>query len=81
MARKTFEVQSLKDRVNTICDPKRCPTISAEERMMAGAILAGVLMDTDNYKGFRFLDVTYVTDDDGMIVDTIIPDESARRYY
>lgn len=81
MARKTFEVQALKDRVNTLCDPKRCPTLSAGDRMMAASVLAGVLHDTGNYNGFKFLDVEYVTDADGMIVDTIIPDESARKYY
>lgn len=81
MARKTFDVQAFKDRVNTICDPKRCPTLTVGDRMMAAELLSSVLHDTGNYNGFRFLDVEYVTDDDGTIVDAIIPDESARRYF
>jgi hypothetical protein len=81
MARKTFDVAVLKDRVNALCDPKRCPVLSADDRKMAAAILSTVLHETGNYKGFMFLDVEHVTDDDGMIVDSIIPDETARRYY
>jgi hypothetical protein len=81
MARKTFEVETFKNHVNTILDPMRCPTLTADDRMMAAALLATVLHDTGNYKGFRFLDVEYVTDDDGMIVESIVADESARRYY
>ncbi len=81
MARKTFDVQEFKARVNTILDPKRCPELSADNRVTAASLLASVLHDTGNYRGFQFLDVTHVTDDDGLIVDSIIPDDSARRYY
>jgi hypothetical protein len=81
MSRKTFEVEPIKDWINKILDPKQCAALNADNRETAAAILSGILHDSGNYKGFRFLDVEYVTDDDGMIVETIVPDESARRYY
>jgi hypothetical protein len=81
MSRKTVEVEPIKDWINKILDPKQCPELGPENRQTAATILSGILHDSGNYKGFRFLDMEFVTDVDGMIVDTVIPDETARRYY
>lgn len=55
--------------------------MNADNRATAAAILSGILHDTGNYRGFRFLDVEHVTDEDGMIVESIIPDDTARKYF
>ena len=76
--RKTVEVGTLLYRVNYFLKNDRS---TADEREVMCTFIEGVLHDTGNYRGFKFLDVEHVTDDDGLIVDSIIPDETARRYY
>ena len=52
MARKTVSVDFVKTRVNALL---AAPTPTASERLAAAAVLESVLMETDNYKGFKYL--------------------------
>lgn len=56
MSRKTFEVESLKSMVNEMIARSHddCGG-SVEYRESAASILSSVLMQTGNYKGFRYL--------------------------
>lgn len=53
MARKTFDVEALRQSVNTRLQLSTC---SPEERMAMFSILEEVLIATGNYKGFNFTD-------------------------
>ena len=51
MARKTIDVQDVTERVNRMISLAPCK----ETRETLAILLSGILMDTDNYHGFRYL--------------------------
>jgi hypothetical protein len=59
MARKTFDVETLKRRVNARLDS---PMSSPEGRWELARVLEDVLHQTDNYKGFGYLESEYAAE-------------------
>jgi len=57
MARKTFEVNALKNKINGMIARSTC---SAAEREVMAMVLSDVLHDTGNYNGFRYLGIDEV---------------------
>lgn len=56
MARKTVSVESVKNTVNEMLAN---PNVTFDARVSVSVLLESVLMDTDNYKGFRYLEWDY----------------------
>ena len=54
MARKTADVQAIKQKANHYLASERFTT--AEMRAGVASLLEVILHDTGNYKGFRYLD-------------------------
>lgn len=54
MARKTVDVQQVKDKANLMLEDSITSYVA--ERYGIGALLESILMDTGNYKGFRWTD-------------------------
>lgn len=52
-SRKSFEVRDFKNFLDKITANEN---ITADERELAGVILSRVLLDSNNYRGFRYLD-------------------------
>lgn len=59
-SRKTFEVKALKTRVNAFL--KNSKDNQTEMRQGMSIMLEGILMDTDNYNGFGYLDSDNMAD-------------------
>jgi hypothetical protein len=75
VSRKTFSVDELRTHVNqrlanSVCSPK--------ERIAMASVLEWVLMQTNNYHGFGYLNVISPGNN---IQPPVIDDESKRRYY
>lgn len=84
--RKTFDVEQLRLEVNR---RNRESTCSPEVREGWNDILSTILMETNNYHGFGYLDSSSVPEghESGIIFDDspahnhVFPDESRRVYY
>lgn len=84
MARKTYAVSDLRDKVNNMIahshtndDPDAAPfgsVIGRANRTALFVLLESVLHDTDNYRGFRYLDGT-----DAVHAERY--DDTARKYH
>lgn len=83
--RKTIPVQGLKIVVNSMLE--KSIDEARHERSGMAAVLERVLMDTDNYKGFQYLDSEFETeptaDDNGVPYRRLRDgfDQTRRRYY
>ena len=53
MARKTFEVETLRNRINHVLVSS--PAKDVQFRAAYAVLLEGILHETGNYKGFRYL--------------------------
>jgi hypothetical protein len=83
MARKTYAVSDLRDKVNRMIahshkndDPDTAPfgsVIGRANRTALFVLLESVLHDTDNYRGFQYLDGA-----DAVRADRY--DDTARKY-
>jgi hypothetical protein len=72
MARKTIQVEAFRTRINGMLAESTC---SPAERGAMATILESVLMDTGNYRGYRYIDAVYT--DQGVLVSG---DPSRREY-
>lgn len=72
MARKTVSVEYVRSQANMMLR-QSVPEWDRERVAIAG-LVENVLMETGNYRGFRYLDVTYIVN------DADIPDETRREY-
>jgi hypothetical protein len=97
MARKTFEVQALKERINKMI--LNGADDAKSERAAIGIVLEEVLMATKNYSGFQYLDtqmmkeskngttvgindVTYESEDDSKYKEKFANTDHTRvRYF
>lgn len=70
MARKTVDVDWLKAKVNYFLEHSHEMGLSPDKRLGAAAVLELVLHETDNYKGFNYIN--------GWTPGV---DESRRRYF
>jgi hypothetical protein len=86
--RSTFRVDDLKDTINKCLRESTCSPL---ERDAMSSILESVLMDSGNYRGFRYLTYSEVPlgcepgieeqqGSDGILSFTY-PDESRRKYF
>ena len=76
MARKTIDVQRLKERANVML--ANSADDMHEGRIAIALLLEWVLMDTGNYHGFRYLPgvIDFTTDP-----PSVIGDDTRRNYY
>jgi hypothetical protein len=63
MARKTFEVEKLRESVNYSL--RTSPNWESRARQAIATLLESVLFETGNYKGFRYLESE--TDENGHL--------------
>jgi hypothetical protein len=59
MARKTVEVEKIKNRVNRLIENTLDDPAADDTRMTLAILIEGILLDTGNYKGFRYLDIEF----------------------
>jgi hypothetical protein len=78
MARKTVDVEWVKSRVNYFLANSH--DNQGRERMAHANLLASILDKTDQYKGFRYLDLVRPNGPDTP-VDWDATDETRREYY
>lgn len=71
-ARKTINVEAVKDRCNTMIDVQTSP----DARRAAAMLCESVLLATGNYKGFKYL--SSELKEDGSLIDGY---DDTRRYY
>lgn len=76
--RKTMPVGDLVDKVNEMLNQSTC---SPEVRQGMCAILEHVLMETNNYRGFRYRDDQMTRDSEGRLMVRPGADETRRFYY
>lgn len=74
MARKTIEVEAIRDRVNTMLEVQSTP----EARRAVAVLLESVLMATGNYHGFKYLASEW---QDGAAFRLRENYDDTRRYY
>lgn len=73
MARKTIDVQAVKDRSNYMLTV----LVTPEARMGVSTLLESILFTTDNYNGFRYLPSEL--NEDGSLKEDY--DTTQRQYY
>jgi hypothetical protein len=56
MARKTYEIASLRNKVNSMIAHSHANACPKDGRIALFVLLESVLHDTGNYKGFQYLD-------------------------
>lgn len=87
--RKTFKVEDLRSMVNATLANSTGGEIGKYRRQGIQTVLEQVLMDADQYRGFRYLDASevpagelpgIVRSDDGTPKNEF-PDESRVKYY
>jgi len=67
MARKTVKVKDIKDQVNNFILHSKDDM--NKERLSMGTLLESILMDTDNYRGFGYLNDEHIKESaDGTTV-------------
>jgi hypothetical protein len=75
MARKTFEVEKIRDKANYFL--LHSPSEKRAEREVIAGFVEGILFETGNYNGFRYL-LTGNHDGGYFIFDE---KDDTRRYY
>lgn len=81
MARKTIQVDTLRDKVNEML---RAPDGSREGRVALTVLIESVLVDTGNYHGFQYLTSEWLPEEyrDYASGKMLKPDhDDTRRFY
>lgn len=84
MGRKTIDVQKMKEYANEVLQSS---TWSPEFRFGIITMVERILMDSGNYRGFRYLDSAELPENvlPGIVTITegeySFPDETRRRYF
>ena len=76
--RKTIDVEALKEHANKML--RDSVDEVTEGRISVAVFIEWVLMETGNYKGFRYLPGVYEYDYETLTA-TLIGDEARRQYY